>query len=195
MIRTSRCQVITNWLQQEMEKEHVDQPCEPRELSPADRLQRLLTITDAAVYPFVKNAHLWYRMRLTRSLLESAKLGWSAFWSTTAPVLDVARAICDPNPSPEWQRILEGIQPNMADVERKADQLPNEFDSIPVVTCRFNEPPLIVDGNHRILSVALHLLRTGELVPIDAYVGFKRYLDWMELPGRVQALWYSFRSH
>ena len=52
---------------------------------------------------------------------------------------------------------------------------------------------MLLDGNHRATAIALHLLQTGELVPMPAYVGFETYVPFTSLDERSQAVMYEHR--
>ncbi|WP_227379803.1 hypothetical protein [Haladaptatus halobius] len=81
----------------------------------------------------------------------------------------------------------------VAEVESIVDQLPDPPDGKHVIESKPGHTPMLLDGNHRATAIALHLLRTGEFVPVPAYVAKPTYVPFTSLDERLQAVIFEYR--
>lgn len=192
MERVGQNEVVTEWLAVERDRPHVDQQVDVEQLSPAERHDRLAEFNEAATWVF--DDKTWYRTQVTESLLRTACHVWSSLGIPKGSVLDLARQIDEPDPEPPWEQALAKHTEKVEGIKRRTDQLPRPFDGPLVLSCRIWGPPLVVDGNHRATAIALHFLRTGEVVPCDVYVGFQSAFPVTAIDARIQAILFSMRN-
>lgn len=192
MQRVDEDTVVTDWLALEQEKGVVDPGVDVTALSPAERYELLRGLWSPPRWGPDTPSYEWYRTELTESMLRSAGHAWGGY-GVPGTVMDLARAIDRDDPGPEWRAVLAEHDDLVAAIELIADELPRRPDGPLVLVSRPDGGLRVVDGNHRATALALHLLRTGEFVPLETYVGFQAGDRLPSIVGRVRALRFSIR--
>lgn len=169
--------VIDHWLALEADKGRVSlEGRDPASLPDADAHAALLSAKPgaASVFHEVPDAD-WYRIRLREDELRRLRyIGGpeGVLWGALAPerrVLEGADSLLEPGREPTTDR--DGV--DVAYVRELADGLADGGTIEPPVlsTRRGRAPTRVLDGNHRVTALSLHLRRTGELRPTRAYLG------------------------
>jgi hypothetical protein len=106
------------------------------------------------------------RLRRLRTVAAPDDLGWDRV-APDGSVLTAARRVRDGSVTDETTPLVD------VDLIREiAAGLPDrEVADLVLVTEQTTAPPRVVDGNHRAVGAALHLLWGGELPDLEAYVG------------------------
>ncbi|WP_254545094.1 hypothetical protein [Halomarina pelagica] len=170
-VRVDEATVVAHWLRLE-----PGTSVDPSNLSESEALDALLTAKPgAAAFVWRARPVEWYRLRLPRERFTRlrvvggpSELGWRAL-SVDGTVLGAARRI----DAGDATRLPEATGVSVTAVERLANDLADgaSLPALVLTTRRGCAPTRVVDGNHRAAATALHLLRTGEYRPLDAYLG------------------------
>ena len=106
------------------------------------------------------------RLRRLRTVAAPDDLGWDRV-APDDSVLTAARRIHDGSVTDETTSLVDvGLVREIA-----ADLPDREVADLVLVGGQTTAPPRVVDGNHRAVAVALHLLEGGEMPDLAAYVG------------------------
>lgn len=182
--RVSEDRVIADWLRLEQQKEEIASSTEIASLSPEERIDALRHLWSPPRWDSDGLSRTWYRVDLTERLLRSVRHAWGVF-GVPGTVLDLARAIRQKHPEPKWRRALAEHPDLVSEVEAIAEDLPETPDGKLILEAGFRRPPMLIDGNHRATALALYLLRTGEFVPMEAYIGFPERAALSSVVGRT----------
>lgn len=194
MQRIDQDTVITNWLILEQKKGNIDQAVNVKDLSSSERVERLRTLWSPPRWGPGGPSYVWRQAELTESLLRSARHAWGRF-GVPGTVMDLAHAIQQENPGSEWREVLLDHDELVRDIKSIAQGLPESLDGKLVLEASLRRPPMFIDGNHRATAIALHLLRTGDFVPIETYVGFARDVPFASAVNRLQAIKYRLQYY
>lgn len=184
--------VITDWLVLEQKKGNVDQSVNIRDLSSGERVEQLRNVWSPPRWGPRGPSYVWRQAELTESLLRSVRHAWGRF-GVPGTVLDLAHAIQQENPEPEWQEVLSDHDELVMKVESIAQRLPELPDGKLVLKAGLRHPPMLIDGNHRATALALHLLRTETFVSIEIYVGFPKDIPFASAVNRLQVIKYRLQ--
>ncbi|PSP85895.1 hypothetical protein BRC83_02040 [Halobacteriales archaeon QS_1_68_17] len=190
--RVDRRTVVEHWCERELRKrgEAVD-------LSTRDDAEVLALLMEHTTgengYLWKAGVDRWYHERLPEGAFRQLRLiaspagtGWRAV-AADGSLLTAADNLADGTVTEETTALAD-----VEHVRRLADDLPAAgVEDLVLVTRQSPAPPRIVDGNHRALAVALHLVETGEYVPTSAYVGVVRSRPLADLLDKVR--WYAGR--
>jgi hypothetical protein len=109
--------IVFDWLTLEKEKRGLS--FDVRDLSPEEQRERLRTLWSPTRWERGSNSYVWYRGDLTESMLYSI-YHWMGFG-----IMDLARAIQQDDPGPEWQERLASL--DIERIESMADALPTHL--------------------------------------------------------------------
>lgn len=169
----SEAHVVRYWLARE--RGVTDDPAGIGDLPFAAALDELLVRKPgAAAFLWRERPIQWYRVELTRAeFTDLHHVGGpqDLLWRNLSPdgsVLGTARRLHrDDSILAETDRIDERrIRAFQRTLSRDGD-----LGALVVKTRRGYTPWFVVDGNHRAVAIALHLLESGEYDPIEAYLG------------------------
>lgn len=169
--------VVDHWLALEADEPGVlPAGADPRALPDAHAHAALLSAKPGAASIFHEEPGAdWYRIRLREGELRRLRyIGGpeGVLWGALAPdrlVADGADRLRERDGEPAGGP--GGV--DAAYIRAVADGLADGGRIEPPVlaTRRGRAPTRVLDGNHRVTALALHLLRTGELRPTTAYLG------------------------
>ncbi|WP_256300841.1 hypothetical protein [Haloarchaeobius salinus] len=175
--RVPRRTVIDHWLALEADKRDDNLDADRiDELSTREAHEALLARKPGAAAIFHADpAPRWYRLQLREAELRRLRYidgPADSLWGGLADdrrVLDGARRIQQEPPATLAAETGVDVEHILADRERVA-----AGESVPapvLLTRRGRAQTRILDGNHRVTAVLLHLLETGEYDPMTAYLG------------------------
>jgi hypothetical protein len=175
--------VVTHWLSEELEEE--DDPGFAADgLTPAERLDELLERKPIADRVFEECDLDWYHARLEESELRGTRVvegdddeGWrevaggdDTVESAAAAAHEAERTEDDPERA-DPEAVRETFEKDLDTVLGVAESVADGEDVPELVVAADEEPPFVIDGNHRAVGVVLATLR-GEPYPDQpAFVG------------------------
>lgn len=183
----SEAEVITHWLREELEEEgDEDVDASLDELDPEERLSELLRRKPVAVATFDDRDLDWFRVDLAADELRSARVikgdddeGWRKVAEENT-IESAARAVYEAGTA------AEGDRPT--DPEEVDSEYPKDLETVlgvaddvaagepmpELVIVADEDPPFVVDGNHRAVGVVLATLHDEGLPDQPAFVGVER---------------------
>ena len=164
------------WLEKELAKEsgsasYLHQLDEPFLLA------RLMDYADGDVGIFSGEFDVdWYEKQLANSdfknLMPIASpdgVGWNCFGDNSR-IVDCARQIAHGEVDDDTTEFVD-----VEYIKSIESKLPDhEIKKLIIQTSESTTAPRILDGNHHAVACALHYVKTGELLPMQAYIGVKR---------------------
>lgn len=173
--RVPREDVLRHWLDRELAKRGESLPTD--EMDETSLLEALMARTTGENRPLWRPRETtWYHdtvgtglLRRLRTVAAPDGLGWHHV-APDGRVWTAAERIRDGT-------VTDGDTPlvDVAAARRVADTLPGrEVDDLVLVGSQTTTPPRAIDGNHRAVGVALHLLDGGRMPELAAYVGVVR---------------------
>ncbi len=171
----SRETVLRHWLDRELRKREESLPTGT--MDERALLDALMTRTTGENRPLWRpRGTTWYHATVDERLLRRLRtvaapegLGWRRV-APDGRVWTAAERIHDGTVTDEGTPLVD-----VAAIRRVADGLPGrDPDDIVLVGGQTTTPPRAVDGNHRAVGVALHLLDGGSMPDLAAYVGVVR---------------------
>lgn len=176
-------EVIRYWLREEVDDEHDDtgsddQP-DPDALATEPALrEELFERKPIAERAFAPEPADWYRVDLSESELRNLRVvvgphdeDWRAL-SDDGRVESIAERIHDAD---DLDALDADTPKDLREVVEMADKIARERpESRLVVLKEGDDPAYVVDGNHRAVAHALHLLRGGGFEGQPAYLGVRK---------------------
>ncbi|MFC4553238.1 MULTISPECIES: hypothetical protein [Halorussus] len=170
--RVSQNEVVRNWLARELRKQEAEHRLTGRE-SDWELMGKLFALQPFQAAFVWRSPVAWYRTTLSESAFRRLRViegppheSWREL-SPDGTILGAARRILDS----DLRGTFEDI--DVDHVRRLASGDPPT--ERPVLFRRGSATPYVADGNHYTTARAVRLLRDGEYVPQEAYLGVRRY--------------------
>lgn len=174
--RIDKTKVMNYWLQLEADKD-PDSILNSKQFNGAELVCQLMEYADGDTRIFWKSSDVnWYEKQLSESEFKNLKpidspngIGWDCFQSNSR-IIDCARQIANGE--------ITNSKTEYVDVEyikTIESALPgHQMKKLIIETGESASPPKIIDGNHHAVALALHYVKTGEFLPVNAYIGVKK---------------------
>jgi hypothetical protein len=171
-----KAEVMNYWLQLEADKEPDSIP-NAKQLDDTELVSQLMEYADGDTRVFWKHSNVdWYEKQLVESDFENLTpidspngIGWGCFQSNSR-IVDCARQIDSgeiTNDTTDFVDVeyIKSIESTLPDYQMK---------KLIIETGESASPPKVIDGNHHAVAFALHYVKTGEFLPVNAYIGVKK---------------------
>lgn len=177
-------EVVETWLRMELDKESkgtVDLG-EQEVLDEYGALTQLLVQKPNCGQVFVEYELQWCSVTLTEAQFRRLR----TIWGDELPVMEHAQKLLDGSSDLEEDR--------KAHIREFAEQPADAVGQL--ILNRRRRPgvgPLVQDGNHRAVGIALRMLRGEQYRAMAAYIGYPS-LDCFGWTGRARARWHAYRG-
>lgn len=163
--------VVRHWLRVERDDPETD-----KGLTDEEALHSLMhQMPGPSAYIWQYRPMDWYRITLNRHEFEQLRpvpcpddFTWDALCDG-GTIMDGARKIVDEDDA----YLEEETQVDVEKIRSYQEQLwtADDLPALVIAKRRGCRNPRILDGNHRAMAIALHLLEQEQYVPIEAYIG------------------------
>lgn len=168
-------EVIRYWLRKEIEEDDQDD-LDPDTIDDRDELlQELIDRKPLSESVFAETDCEWYRIVLSENELRGLEVvrgpedeGWRAV-AKGGLIESIAERILATD---DLDKFDDEVPKNLTKVTDFADNVSSETELEELIVVGEEDGrPYIVDGNHRAVGMALHILQTDEYIEQEAYVG------------------------
>ena len=158
----SEKEVVSEWLSLENQKGNSPDVSIEADKKHNENFARLLLHKPDSASLFRKFDLRWYRHELSEDEFQELQ----TIWEENRLIFDIARDIYNGESDLSTERIER--------IKRFAERLPQNTHGPLILNRRrwFGKGPYVTDGNHRAISLALHMFRGGDYIPQNAYVGY-----------------------
>lgn len=168
-------EVLRYWLKEEMEEEN-NENLDPEAITEKDKLlSELIDRKPLAKSVFTERDRTWYRLILSEDELRGLEIvpgpddeGWRAV-AKGGLIESIAERILAADNLEQFDEMISKSLDKITGIAETVSGK-DEFEELIIVGDKEGRP-YIVDGNHRAVGIALHVLQTGEYIEQEAYVG------------------------